>query len=405
MQLLVVEDDLVTGALLKKVLTKEGYQVSHLTNGSDALEAVQSSTYRIILTDWMMPEMDGPTLCRHIRELELPHYVYIILLTAKDSKKDAVTGLEAGADDYIIKPFDNHELMARIRAGRRLVELEDSNRETQNKLARSEKLAAVGHLAAGVAHEINNPIGFINSNLNSLTTYMQDMRSMVESYREMARVLDTSISENNLHPDLPKLIKRSMALEDQYDIDFVMEDAGDLVGDCTDGVQRIQAIVHEMRFFAHPEIQTIDFHNMGEIIRKAAKPLTSQLGPAVALQIAADDLPEIACNAPHIEQALSNLIRNALDAVDESGQITVNGHCEGDSVVIRITDNGKGIPEAHLSKVFDPFFTTKPVGQGVGLGLTTAQNIIRMHNGSIAVTSDGKSTTTFTVRLPVKGMT
>ncbi len=405
MQLLVVEDDLVTGALLKKVLTKEGYEVSHKTNGSDALDALQSTAYRIVLTDWMMPEMDGPTLCHHIRQLELPHYVYIILLTAKDSKKDAVTGLESGADDYIIKPFDNHELMARIRAGRRLVELEDSNRETQSKLVRSEKLVAVGHLAAGVAHEINNPIGFINSNLNSLTTYMRDMRTMVESYREMAQKLDTSVAENKLHPDLPKLIKRSMAMEDQYDIDFVLEDAVDLVGDCIDGIQRIQAIVHEMRFFAHPEIQTIDRHSMAEIIQKVAALFEPQLSPAIALQIATDNLPMIACNAPHIEQAFSNLIQNAVDAIDQSGQITVNGQCEDDEVVIHISDNGKGIDAAHLSKVFDPFFTTKPVGQGVGLGLTTAQNIIRMHNGAITVISEGEGETTFTVRLPVNGTT
>ncbi len=405
MRLLVVEDDLVTGALLKKVLIKEGYEVTHKTNGSDALDAVQSSTYRIILTDWMMPEMDGPTLCHHIRQLDLPHYVYIILLTAKDSKKDAVTGLESGADDYIIKPFDNHELMARIRAGRRLVELEDSNRQTQNKLARSEKLAAVGHLAAGVAHEINNPIGFINSNLNSLTTYMQDMRTMVEHYREMAQKLDTSITENKLHPDLPKLIKRSMSLEDRYDIDFVLDDAVDLVGDCTNGVQRIRAIVHEMRFFAHPEIQTIDHHSMAAIIQKAVAPFEAQHNPGISLRVDTEDLPQIACNAPHIEQALSNLIRNALDAIDETGQITVESHSEGDTVVIHITDDGKGIDEAHLSKVFDPFFTTKPVGQGVGLGLTTAQNIIRMHNGSIAVSSSENGTTTFTVRLPISGMT
>ena len=405
MRLLVVEDDLVTGALLKKVLIKEGYEVTHKTNGSDALDAVQSSTYRIILTDWMMPEMDGPTLCHHIRQLDLPHYVYIILLTAKDSKKDAVTGLESGADDYIIKPFDNHELMARIRAGRRLVELEDSNRQTQNKLARSEKLAAVGHLAAGVAHEINNPIGFINSNLNSLTTYMQDMRTMVEHYREMAQKLDTSITENKLHPDLPKLIKRSRSLEDRYDIDFVLDDAVDLVGDCTNGVQRIRAIVHEMRFFAHPEIQTIDHHSMAAIIQKAVAPFEAQHNPGISLRVDTEDLPQIACNAPHIEQALSNLIRNALDAIDETGQITVESHSEGDTVVIHITDDGKGIDEAHLSKVFDPFFTTKPVGQGVGLGLTTAQNIIRMHNGSIAVSSSENGATKFTVRLPINGIT
>jgi signal transduction histidine kinase len=401
MQLLIVEDDLVTGALLKKVLSKEGYEVSHKTNGSEALKALQSSTFRIIITDWIMPGMDGPTLCRHIRELELPQYLYIILLTAKDSKKDAVTGLESGADDYIIKPFDNHELLARIRAGRRLVELEDSNRDTQNKLARSEKLAVVGHLAAGVAHEINNPIGFISSNLSSLNSYLQEMRSIIACYREMAQKLHLSISEQKLHTSLPSLLKQSMALEEKYDIDFVLDDANDLVGDCKDGTQRIKAIVHEMHFFAHPEVQTIESYSLEEIVKKVAAQFDTQLPANVSLEIKVDNLPEIPCNAPHIEQAMANLLRNAIDATSDGGQITIHGYQETDRALIQIEDNGRGIPKADISKVFDPFFTTKPIGQGIGLGLTTALNIIRMHNGSIAVTSKEGDTTTFTVDLPV----
>jgi two-component system, NtrC family, sensor kinase len=402
MQLLVVEDDLVTGALLKKVLAKKGYDVSHKTNGSDALAAVQSSAYRIILTDWMMPEMDGPTLCRHIRDLKLPHYVYVILLTAKDSKEDAVTGLESGADDYIIKPFDNHELLARIRAGRRLVELEDRNRETQHKLARSEKMVAVGHLAAGVAHEINNPIGFINSNLNSLKNYMNDLQTMLTGYRGMAQKLDQSIRQNKLDADLPAMIKQCMAMEKQYDIDFVLEDAVDLAGDCTDGIERIKAIVREMRYFAHPEIQSIESHSLPTLIKKVAAQFEPRLQGGVEIEMAVDELPAIECNAPHIEQAMANIIRNAFDAVEASGKITIGGRCEDDWAVVQITDNGPGIPDENLTKVFDPFYTTKPVGQGVGLGLTTALNIIKMHNGTITVTSDKKNPTTFTVRLPIQ---
>ena len=403
MDLLVVEDDLVTGALLKKVLTKEGYNVSHKTKGTDALKAIGLGAYRIILTDWMMPEMDGPTLCRHIRELDLPHYIYIILLTAKDSKKDAVIGLESGADDYIIKPFDNHELMARIRAGRRLVELEDANRNTQNKLARSEKLAAVGHLAAGVAHDINNPVGFINSNLNTLNGYMNDMRAMIDCYRELAQKLELSISQKQLHSDLPLMVKQSMALEDKYDIDFIVEDADELVNDCTDGVERIKAIVHEMRYFAHPETQTIEKHRPDDILKKVVAQFESQQSQGISIEKDYGELPEIACNAPHIEQALTNIVRNAIDAIEVDGQITIAGDCENDAVVVRITDSGRGISDNNLSKVFDAFFTTKTVGQGVGLGLTTALNIIRMHNGCITVASKEGGPTSFTVFLPING--
>jgi two-component system, NtrC family, sensor kinase len=280
--------------------------------------------------------------------------------------------------------------------------LEDRNRETQQKLARSEKIAAVGHLAAGVAHEINNPIGFINSNLNSLKNYMHDLRAMLTGYREMAKKLDQSVRQNKLHSDLPGMIKKCMALEDQYDIDFVLEDAVDLTGDCTDGIDRIKAIVREMRYFAHPEIQSIDSHSLQALIKKVVAQFESQAETGADIKVTVDELPEIECNAPHIEQALANVIRNAVDAVEGSGQITVDGRCEDESAVVQITDNGYGIAEENITKVFDPFFTTKPVGQGVGLGLTTALNIIKMHNGTIAVTSDKGNPTTFTVRLPVQ---
>jgi signal transduction histidine kinase len=401
MKLLVVEDDLVTGTLLKKVLSKEGYDVLHVSNGGDALDAVQRAAYRIILTDWMMPEMDGLTLCRHIRALNLSRYIYIILVSARSSKKDAVCGLEAGADDYIIKPFDNLELKARIRAGRRLVDLEDTNRDTQHKLAHSEKLAAVGHLAAGVAHEINNPIGFINSNLNSLNKYIDDLKQIIESYRHLAQALDQSVAQKKTNPNMPTLLKQSIQLEKKYDLDFLMEDVGDLISDCSDGTTRIQNIVHEMRYFAHPEKQCIERTGLDEILKNAVALISDRLPAGVSLENQTMDLPIIECNAPHIEQALVNLFQNALDAAGSEGTITIDSHTTSDAIELRITDQGHGIAPEHLSKVFDPFFTTKPVGQGVGLGLTTALNIIRMHDGGIDVQSKPGEGTTFIMVLPL----
>jgi two-component system, NtrC family, sensor kinase len=400
MQILVVDDDLVTGTLLNKFLTKQGYEVDHVTNGNEALEQLKGHNYRIILTDWMMPEMDGPSLCRHIRGLDLSQYIYIILLTAKDSKDDAVAGLEAGADDYIIKPFDKLELFARIRAGQRVVDLEDSNRETHKKLSRSEKLAAVGHLAAGVAHEINNPIGFINSNLNSLNGYVEDIASMLTCYREMARTLDKSISQNKLDADLPGMIKKSMEMEKKYDIDFVLGDARELVNDCTSGAARIKSIVHEMRYFAHPEKQVIEPYSPAAILEKVVAQFDEKKPPDVEIRQDIEHLPQIQCNLPHMEQAITNIIQNAMEAVDGHGLISVCGRCRSDIIEIIISDNGRGIEPEHLPMVFDPFFTTKEVGRGVGLGLTTALNIITMHSGAIHCQSDPGRETSFTVRLP-----
>ena len=400
MKILVVDDDLVTGTLLNKFLTKQGYEVTHVPDGAKALDIIKIQTHRIILTDWMMPEMDGPTLCRHVRELNLPQYIYIILLTAKDSKDDAVAGFESGADDFIVKPFDKLELFARIRAGQRVVDLEDKNRETHQKLAHSEKLAAVGHLAAGVAHEINNPIGFINSNLNSLNGYMQDMATMVACYRKMAQTLSKSISQNKLDAGLPAMIKKSMEMENKYDIDFVVQDAHELIQDCSSGAARIKSIVHEMRYFAHPEKQMVESCNLGAIIEKIVAQFSEQKTADIDFRLTIDIQLQIACNRPHIEQAFINIIKNAMEAVNGNGLIAISSQCRTDHIVITFTDNGRGIEPDHLPLVFDPFFTTKEVGQGVGLGLTTALNIIKMHNGSITCQSDPGKETSFAVRLP-----
>lgn len=405
MKILVVDDDLVTGALLNKVLTKQGYEITQVTDGAKALEVLKTDIHRIILTDWMMPAMDGPTLCKNIRKLNSSHYIYIILLTAKTSKDDAVSGLESGADDYICKPFDNLELLARIRAGQRVVELEDKNRETHLKLSQSEKLAAVGHLAGGVAHEINNPIGFISSNLNSLKGYLRDIASIVTCYREMAQRLNKSISQNKLDADLPGMIKKSIELEKEYELDYVIQDAHELISDCSEGAARIQSIVHEMRYFAHPEKQVMEPCGLPEILEKIVSRISDQKPTTATIRQAIDQLPQLVCNRPHLEQAFTNIILNALEAVDGNGLITIGGQVRNDAVEVAIADNGRGVPPEHLPLIFNPFFTTKEIGKGVGLGLTTAYNIIRMHNGSIHCQSEPGIETVFTVRLPNEGDT
>ena len=401
MKLLVVDDDLATGTLLDKVLAKKGFEVTHVTNGADALTALQKDNYRIVLTDWMMPQMNGPTLCRHIREMKLPHYIYVILLTAKSAKDDAVAGLDAGADDYIVKPFNHHELIARIRAGQRLVELEDTNRATQIKLARSEKLAATGSLAAGVAHEINNPIGFVASNLNSLKTYMDSFKTMLASYRQLARVLEHSVSQNRMQPELPGLLQKALQMEAQFDIEFLIRDTDELIDDCAEGVSRVKSIVQEMRYFLHPEKQVIEPCNLGAIVKDAVSRISSGQSSGIALESSIDGLPIVECNAPHLEQAFVNILQNAVEAAGSQGMITISGAYQSDSVQIKICDTGAGIAPEHLSQVFDPFFTTKEVGQGLGMGLTTAQNIIKMHNGTIDCESQPSEKTCFTTILPL----
>lgn len=402
MKILVVDDDVITGTLLKKILTKNGFEVIHVADGIQAIEIIKENKIRIILTDWMMPEMDGPTLCRHIREMNLPQSIYIIILTAKSAEEDAVFGLDSGADDYIVKPFNHYELLARIRAGGRHLELEDAKHDAQQKLSHSEKIAAIGYLAAGVAHEINNPIGFIGSNLNSLKNYMNDFEAIIVCYRKLVDTINISISQGSMHTNLPSLVKKTTHMENEFDVDFLIKDTAALINDCSEGVSRISSIVHEMRYFAHPEKQVFQLCNLDEILDKAVKEFLSILPSGVTLKkMVADSLPEIECNAQHIEQALVKIIQNAIDAVGTEGMVTIKGNQQNNNVQIKISDTGPGIAPEDLDMVFDAFFTTKAIGQGIGLGLTTAMNIIRMHNGSIKCESDQGRGACFTIRLPM----
>jgi signal transduction histidine kinase len=282
--------------------------------------------------------------------------------------------------------------------------LEDINRETQNKLVRSERIAAVGHLAAGVAHEINNPIGFISSNLNSLKGYAQDAKAMLSSYRELAQALERSIGNNKMDAGLPHLLNEAIELEDKFDINFLIEDMGELVEDCAGGAKRIKDIVFEMRYFAYPETQQYSSCSLNDLLTRLVTQFEVQLPAEATIENRCPPLPEIQCNIPHIGKVFENIIQNSIDYIESNGLISIDGTYDECAVMVGVSDNGHGIDTENLSNVFNPFFTTKEPGAGIGLGLTTSLNIIRMHNGDIDVTSEPHKRTTFTVRLPIQGV-
>lgn len=262
--------------------------------------------------------------------------------------------------------------------------------ETQEQLVQSEKLAAIGQLAAGVAHEINNPVGFVMSNFRSLENYLEGAFGLIEAYDRHAALLPAEVRET---------IAR---MKSDMDYGFVAQDARELVAESRDGLERVKRIVSDLRDFSRvgeTEWQWANLHNcldstlnvvMNEIKYKA--------------QVAKDygELPLIECMPFQLNQVFLNLLVNAAHAIETQGTITLRTRVDGDAVTVQVADTGCGMPQDVIKRIFDPFFTTKPVGKGTGLGLSVTHSIVSRHRGTIAVDSTPGLGTTFTLRLPLR---
>ncbi|MBT8359113.1 MAG: response regulator [Desulfobacterales bacterium] len=403
MKILIVEDDPVSQKLLEKIVRREGYDSVQVNDGKTAWEEINKEKFDMVITDWMMPEMDGLQLCRKIRQANLSKYVYVILLTSKDQTEDAVAALDAGADDYIKKPFNPDELKARILAGNRIIELEDNQKKANAQLLQSEKMASIGQLAAGVAHEINNPTGFVSSNLKTLTDYLNDLNNLINHYRKLVADLQDTQPEN-LSSSIEKQLKQIASLEDEADIDFILEDIMDLISDCKEGAVRIKKIVLDLKDFAHPGEDKIQSADINDGIETTLSVVWNELKYKATVNKELGKLPMVKCYPQQLNQVFMNLFVNGAQAIEKKGEINISTHADNGFVEIKIGDTGSGIDQKNLDRIFDPFFTTKDVGKGTGLGLNVAYNIIKKHRGTIEVKSQLGKGTVFKIRIPVEGL-
>lgn len=263
--------------------------------------------------------------------------------------------------------------------------------EAQNQLLQSEKLAAIGQLAAGVAHEINNPMGFIRSNLSRLNEYADSLLDVIAAYE----------SADSLLPDHPQIGERIAQAKQRADLTFLKSDLHSLIAECLEGSDRVRRIVKDLRDFSRideAEWQLIDIHAG---LESTINVVWNEIKYKAELVRDYGDLPLVECIPSRLNQVFMNLLVNAAQAIADRGKIMVSTRCENNEVVISFRDTGQGIPENVLPKIFDPFFTTKPVGKGTGLGLSVSYGIIRDHGGTIEVVSEVGVGTTFTIRLPV----
>lgn len=425
--ILIVDDTPTNLAVLSEALTSANYQVAVALDGETALEQVSYKPPHLILLDVMMPGIDGFETCQKLKENPLSADIPIIFMTALSDAVDKVNGLSLGAVDYITKPFQQEEVLARVNVHLQLRHLNQTLQQseaqlrqqaehlratlnelkrTQNQLVQSEKMSALGQLVAGVAHEINNPVTFIYSNLSHADKYTQDLVRVVDAYQKL-------YPEAN--PDLEELIE-------EVDLAYLIDDLPQLLTSMRVGAQRIRDIVRSLRNFSRLDESEFKAVNLHDGIESTLMILQNRLkakpgSPGIEIVRCYGNLPLVECYAGQINQVLMNILSNAVDALEErdarrgpseldaaASRITITTAVVNQkSVQVVIADNGVGIPPQLQSHIFDPFFTTKSIGKGTGLGMSISYKIITdKHQGKLTCTSESGLGTSFTIEIPIR---
>lgn len=262
--------------------------------------------------------------------------------------------------------------------------------DAQAQLVQSEKLASIGQLAAGVAHEINNPVGFVNSNLGTLAHYVERLIGLVDGYRELCCA------------GLPaELAGRATALEADTDLDFLRQDVRELLAESLEGLGRVKRIVQDLRDFSRVDQEGRQQNDLNQGLESTLNVVWNELKYKADVVRRLRPLPSVLCNGAQINQVFMNLLVNAAQAIEERGEIRLANGVEGGEVWVEVADTGRGMTEDVRRRIFEPFFTTKPVGKGTGLGLSVSYNIVQKHGGRITVRSAPGEGSAFRVWLPL----
>lgn len=256
------------------------------------------------------------------------------------------------------------------------------------QLLHQEKLASIGQLSAGVAHEINNPAGYVKSNLNTLSRYVDSLFDYIKNIEEQSQIS-------------PEIIENLSKLKQENDIEYIMEDLKDLVQDSLEGMERVASIVKSLKDFARPDTEESQYYCLNTCIQNTLKLVHNELKYKAEVEINLADLPEIYGQSGNMGQVILNLLVNAAQSIEKKGHITLTTtHCDK-TVEISIADTGCGIPQDVIDRIFDPFFTTKKIGEGTGLGLSIVHSIVEKQGGKIEIKSKIGEGTEFLITLPI----
>lgn len=426
---LVVDDDPILRTQLKHLAGRFVSEVRVAADGAEGLDIWREWRPNVTITDIFMPRMSGLDMTAAIKREDSD--AQIIVITSDQDGDSLRQALNIGVERYITKPVDAHLLadaiakcvrdqqqIEELRLTRQVAALtealqqqlqekqraEDALRkekaeqlvlierleEAHNQLLQSEKMASIGQLAAGVAHEINNPVGFVNANLGALQKYVGELLRLLELYEKSEAEL-SDVSRSAL-----------LDLKRQIDIDYLREDIDALMSESLGGLQRVRRIVQDLKDFSHVSSTEMQFASLEQGMESTLNVVWNELKYKAQVVKEYGQLPEVECIPSQMNQVFMNLLVNAAQAIPEHGRITIRTKQQGDNACIEVSDTGAGIPAKILNRIFDPFFTTKPVGSGTGLGLSIAHGIVRKHHGRIEVESEPGKGTTFRILIPLR---
>ncbi|WP_026603136.1 ATP-binding protein [Methylomonas sp. 11b] len=408
--ILLVDDESINLSVFGQFLAPY-YQVLVATSGQRALQLARGTPKPdLILLDVMMPDMDGYEVIGQLKADPKTGDIPVIFVTALTSDLEEERGLSLGAVDYLYKPCHLSILLARIKTQLELkhardwlkdqnayLETEVQRRHQENEavhlqLLQSEKLAAIGQLAAGIAHEINNPIGFVNSNLNTLSGYLRDVFCVMDAS-------NAALDENPLSAETLQSLRE---LKHTKQLDYLRNDIPELIAESMEGLSRVRDIIQDLKDFAHADKNDWELGDLHKGLDSTLNIINNELKYHCTVHKQYGEIPQIYCLPSQLNQVFMNLLINAAHAIETKGDIQISTGCADRGVWVEISDNGKGIDPENLPRLFEPFFTTKPVGKGTGLGLSVSQNIVRKHGGRIEVTSQLGQGSRFRVWLPIR---
>ncbi|PLS68149.1 MAG: hybrid sensor histidine kinase/response regulator [Cyanobacteria bacterium M5B4] len=443
--LLIVDDNATNLHVLSDVLDDAGFEVRVAQNGEIALQKVEYDPPELILLDVMMPGLNGFDTCERLKANPKTADIPIIFMTALSETVDKVRGLSLGAVDYITKPFQQDEVLARVKTHLQIsrltkslaeqnvqlkaevkarVKAEESLKQlmeslerqveertkeltlaltnleqTQLQLVQQEKMASLGQLVAGVAHEINNPVNFIATNLDPAKEYVEELSRIIHLFLEC-------------YPDPAIEVAEALAF---VDLDYMLADLNKIMEAFQVGANMLTNISRSLRTFSRSDSANPVPANIHDGIDSTLLILGHRFKshnkrPTIRVLKEYGDLPLVKCYLGQLNQVFINLLANAVDAFDEfflqgadrAPQIEIRTRVEQDKVFIHIKDNGPGIPDRVKERIFEPSFTTKAVGKGTGLGLSISRKIVEeQHQGKITCTSVVGEGTEFTIELPL----